>query len=185
MIEYTRFYEKSVTRNALEGTLGEGDLWSVSVFAVGAQGVITADFPMTVREKTLRALPFLIQNDEGVDYSAGAGEETLETLLSNWSARRLCELGGGLTRGSIATRATDAPKRRRSRPFVWRYAEPKTLPAGVEAGTDTAVHADLLAVGNRNVTLWIDGDVIHRDWDFRRKSGVPSYFCRVDLMIPV
>lgn len=136
------------------------------------EGEVRFDVPMTINGKRLRDVSLTFEGGEVVDYSAGANEDELETILgTDDGARRLGELGIGMNRG--IDRFTDNvlfdEKMGDTIHLALGRAYDACLPEG-EDGNDSAVHVDLITDMSEGV-LEVDGEVIQRNGTFRWEDG--------------
>ncbi|MFC6905127.1 aminopeptidase [Halalkalicoccus tibetensis] len=136
------------------------------------EGEVFFDVPMTINGKRLRDVSLTFEGGEVVDFSAGANEEELETILgTDDGARRLGELGIGMNRG--IDRFTDTvlfdEKMGDTVHLALGRAYDACLPGG-EAGNESAVHVDLITDMSEG-RMEIDGEVVQRNGTFRWEDG--------------
>jgi aminopeptidase len=132
------------------------------------EGTVLFDVPMTVRGERLRDVELTFEDGEVVEYSAAAGEETVEAILdTDEDARRLGELGIGMNRG--IDRVTDSilfdEKMAETVHLAVGSAYDSCLPEG-EEGNESAVHVDLITDMSEDATLEVDGEVVQRNGTF-------------------
>lgn len=136
------------------------------------EGEVFFDVPMTINGKRLRDVFLTFDGGEVVDFSAGANEEVLETILdTDEGARRLGELGIGMNRG--IDRFTDNilfdEKMGDTVHLALGRAYDACLPED-ERGNQSAVHVDLITDMSEGV-IEADDEVIQRDGAFRWEEG--------------
>lgn len=136
------------------------------------EGEVLFDVPMTINGKRLRDVSLTFEDGEVVDFSAGANEDELETILeTDDGARRLGELGIGMNRG--IDRVTDNvlfdEKMGDTVHLALGRAYDACLPEG-EEGNQSAVHVDLITDMSEGL-LEVDGEVIQRNGVFRWEDG--------------
>lgn len=136
------------------------------------EGEVLFDVPMTINGKRLRDVSLAFEDGEVVDFSAGANEDELETILeTDGGARRLGELGIGMNRG--IDRFTDNvlfdEKMGDTIHLALGRAYDACLPEG-EEGNGSAVHVDLITDMSDGV-MEVDGEVVQRNGVFRWEEG--------------
>lgn len=136
------------------------------------EGEVFFDVPMTINGKRLRDVSLSFENGEVVDFSAGANEAELETILdTDDGARRLGELGIGMNRG--IDRFTDNilfdEKMGDTIHLALGRAYDACLPEG-EEGNGSAVHVDLITDMSDGV-MEVDGEVVQKNGVFRWEDG--------------
>jgi aminopeptidase len=137
------------------------------------EGEVTFDVPMTIAGRRVRDAHLVFEDGEVVEYAAAAGEAALDDLLAtDAGARRLGELGVGMNRG--IDRFTDNilfdEKMGDTVHLALGRAYDACLPDG-ESGTDSAVHADLVADVSEDARVEVDGETVQRDGTFRWEDG--------------
>ncbi|MCL7416331.1 MAG: aminopeptidase [Halalkalicoccus sp.] len=136
------------------------------------EGEVSFDVPMTVNGRRLQDVSLTFEGGEVVDFSAGANEDELETILdTDEGARRLGELGIGMNRG--IDRFTDNilfdEKMGDTIHLALGRAYDACLPEG-EEGNESAVHVDLITDMSDGV-LEVDGEVVQKNGIFRWEEG--------------
>ena len=151
------------------------NLPSGEVFTAPAatEGEAFFDVPMTIESTRVRDVHLVFEDDEVVEFAAGAGEDALASILdTDPGARRLGELGIGMNRG--IDRFTDSilfdEKMGDTVHMALGRAYDACLPDG-ESGNDSAVHVDLITDVSRNSWLEVDGEVVQRNGRFRWEDG--------------
>jgi len=137
------------------------------------EGEAFFDVPMTIDATRVRDVRLVFEDGEVVDFSAGAGEDALASVLdTDPGARRLGELGIGMNRG--IDRFTDSilfdEKMGDTVHLAVGRAYDACLPDG-ESGNDSAVHVDMISDVSADSRLEIDGEVVQRDGTFRWEDG--------------
>ncbi|WP_123620006.1 aminopeptidase [Halorubrum sp. CSM-61] len=137
------------------------------------EGEAFFDVPMTIDATRVRDVHLVFEDGEVVDFSAGAGEDALASVLdTDAGARRLGELGIGMNRG--IDRFTDSilfdEKMGDTIHLAVGRAYDACLPEG-ESGNDSAVHVDMISDVSENSRLEIDGEVVQRNGTFRWEDG--------------
>ncbi|MFB6101024.1 MAG: aminopeptidase [Haloplanus sp.] len=139
----------------------------------GADGEVTFDVPITVRGRRLRDARLVFEDGTVTDFAAAEGEAALADLLdTDDGARRPGELGVGMNRG--ITRPTDSTlfdeKMAGTVHLALGRAYDACLPDD-EAGTESAIHVDLITRMGEGSRLVVDGETIQRDGVFRWEDG--------------
>ena len=139
----------------------------------GAEGEAFFDVPMTIDATRVRDVHLAFEGGEVVDFSAGAGEDALASVLdTDRGARRLGELGIGMNRG--IDRFTDSilfdEKMGDTVHLAVGRAYDACLPEG-ESGNESAVHVDMISDVSEDSRLEIDGEVVQRNGTFRWEDG--------------
>ncbi|WP_200530925.1 aminopeptidase [Halorubrum sp. LN27] len=137
------------------------------------EGEAFFDVPMTIDATRVRDVHLVFEDGEVVDFSAGAGEDALASVLdTDAGARRLGELGIGMNRG--IDRFTDSilfdEKMGDTIHLAVGRAYDACLPEG-ESGNDSAVHVDMISDVSADSRLEIDGEVVQRNGTFRWENG--------------
>ena len=137
------------------------------------EGEAFFDVPMTIDATRVRDVHLVFEDGEVVDFSAGAGEGALASVLdTDAGARRLGELGIGMNRG--IDRFTDSilfdEKMGDTVHLAVGRAYDACLPEG-ESGNDSAVHVDMISDVSEDSRLEIDGEVVQRNGTFRWEDG--------------
>ncbi|WP_128903949.1 aminopeptidase [Halorubrum amylolyticum] len=137
------------------------------------EGEAFFDVPMTIDATRVRDAHLVFEGGEVVDFSAGAGEVALASVLDiDAGARRLGELGIGMNRG--IDRFTDSilfdEKMGDTVHLAVGRAYDACLPEG-ESGNDSAVHVDMISDVSEDSRLEIDGEVVQRNGTFRWEDG--------------
>ncbi|MCG1006319.1 aminopeptidase [Halorubrum lacusprofundi] len=137
------------------------------------EGEAFFDVPMTIDATRVRDVHLVLEDGEVVDFSAGAGEDALASVLdTDPGARRLGELGIGMNRG--IDRFTDSilfdEKMGDTIHLAVGRAYDACLPEG-ESGNDSAVHVDMISDVSENSRMEIDGEVVQRNGTFRWEDG--------------
>jgi len=131
------------------------------------------DVPMTIDATRVRDVRLVFEGGEVVDFSAGAGEDALASVLdTDGGARRLGELGIGMNRG--IDRFTDSilfdEKMGDTVHMAVGRAYDACLPEG-ESGNDSAVHVDIITDVSERSRMEVDGEVVQRNGTFRWEEG--------------
>jgi aminopeptidase len=140
----------------------------------GAEGRVTFDVPMTIRDRRVRDVRLVFEDGEVVEFDVAQGADAIrEVLDTDEGARRLGELGVGMNRG--IDRATDSilfdEKMGGTVHLALGRAYDANLPEG-ETGNDSAVHVDLITDMRENGSrIEIDGETVQRDGVFRWEDG--------------
>ena len=137
------------------------------------EGEAFFDVPMTIDATRVRDVHLVFEGGEVVDFSAGAGEDALASVLdTDPGARRLGELGIGMNRG--IDRFTDSilfdEKMGDTVHLAVGRAYDACLPEG-ESGNESAVHVDMISDVSEDSRLEIDGEVVQRNGTFRWEDG--------------
>ncbi|MGQ3329906.1 MULTISPECIES: aminopeptidase [Halorubrum] len=140
---------------------------------VDTEGEAFFDVPMTIDATRVRDVHLVFEDGEVVDFSAGAGEDALASVLdTDAGARRLGELGIGMNRG--IDRFTDSilfdEKMGDTVHLAVGRAYDACLPEG-DSGNDSAVHVDMISDVSERSRLEIDGEVVQRNGTFRWEEG--------------
>lgn len=136
------------------------------------EGEVLFDVSMTINGKRLQDVSLTFKDGEVVDFSAGANEDELETILdTDAGARRLGELGIGMNRGidRFTHNILFDEKMGETVHLALGRAYDACLP-GVEDGNESAVHVDLITDMSEGM-LEVDGEVIQRNGRFRWEDG--------------
>jgi len=146
------------------------NLPSGEVFTAPADtaGVVTFDVPMTIQGRQVRDVTLTFKDGVVVDFEAQQGADVIEELLAtDGGSRRLGELGIGMNRG--VDRITDNilfdEKMGGTVHLALGRAYDACLPEG-EAGTDSAVHEDLITTMGDGSRLTVDGETVQENGQF-------------------
>jgi len=146
------------------------NLPSGEVFTAPADtaGVVTFDVPMTIQGRRVRDVTLTFKDGVVVDFEAEQGADVIEEVLeTDGGSRRLGELGIGMNRG--VDRVTDNilfdEKMGGTVHLALGRAYDACLPEG-EAGTDSAVHEDLITTMGDGSRLEVDGETVQADGQF-------------------
>ena len=167
--------DRTAVNSAASVAYDSHNLPSGEVFTApaSAEGEVTFDVPVTVEGTRVRDAHLVVDDGEVVEFSAATGEAALaDCLATDAGAKRLGELGIGMNRG--ITRPTDNvlfdEKMAGTVHLALGRAYDACLPDG-EAGTESAIHVDLITRMGEGSRLLVDGEPIQRDGRFVWEEG--------------
>ena len=137
------------------------------------EGTVRFDVPMTISGSRVRDVTLRFEDGRVVEHSAAVGEETLTDILdTDEGARRLGELGIGMTRGidKVTDNILFDEKMGDTVHLAVGRAYDACLPDG-ESGNDSAVHVDLITDVSDDSRLEVDGETVQRNGRFRWEEG--------------